>query len=201
MNLFKKLYKLLFGPDDGWYGKKENRVSSHTISSKPTVLPTVSTPIVPPLPQPIANPNKVTPTGVQNHIYSLAGLTGLVGLTGVSARQFSTGMMGFTGVMGFSGATGLFGGPSISEEEWDNPVKSTENGVTRYLVKGLPHCAFGPANRTPTEERWFIKGRRLTDDQVVETKKILADIKQAPLYLNHDTFKYAAKHVLRNAGE
>lgn len=198
MNLFKKLYNTLFGPDEGWYGKKENKIPSHTISSKPKPVP-ASVPASVPVPTP-PQPTfqKVTPTGVQYPIntgYIPTGLQGSIGSTGVSMWLF------FTGQMGFSGATGLGGGPSISEEEWDNPVKLVLNGLTRYLVKRLEHCAFGPAWFNATEEKWYIKGRRLSDDQVLEMKKILEDIKLAPLYLNHDIFKYAAKHVLKSAGE
>lgn len=85
----------------------------------------------------------------------------------------------------------------ISEYDWMSPelemVRYNDNGYTEeYHVKGYRHHFCLPA----TGKEWWIKGTQLSDDQVETIKKILCDKTLAPLYINHEIFKYTAKYVL-----
>lgn len=207
MNIIKRLYKMLFDKEGSWKKEEEPPVPKITPKQVPTPKATgKSTPVnVNPVLAKVPN----TVIGAASPI-SVGGVTGFspsspYGSTGLSSRRvFSpTGMMTFgaTGIVGITGMTGMMGS-RISEDEWENPKMDCKHGVTRYHVKETLHCAFGPACITEGSavEIWCIKGQTLSQGQIEEMKGILNDIKKAPLYLNHDIFKYAAKHVLKNVG-
>lgn len=228
MNIFKALYNLVFDSNEGWYGKKDNRVPFHKVSSPAAVQPIQAPSTVIPQPLPTSHfltslpivPSSYACTGIIDATGlsgNFGGVTGLIGplsaqgatgfpsifATGISAGSFANVFNKFS----FAGATGISTGPRISEDEWENPEKITKHEAIRYEVKGVLHCAFGPAltylrskdkSFFREEEGWYIKGNQLTKIQVDEIKEILVDLKKAPLYLSHDIFKYAAKYVLKN---
>ncbi len=129
---------------------------------------------------------------------TMLGLTGGMGFTGGKTGSRHTGLTGLVGPTGLQGVTGPFV-TRVSEDEWENPIRSEDNHDINFKVKGILHCAFGPAiTRKDKSTYWYIKGNIIDGKNVKIMKSILADIKLAPLYLNDPLFKYTARWVLKN---
>ncbi len=92
-------------------------------------------------------------------------------------------------------------GPHYYARKWDENVEKEvfKDGSWCYRQNGAFHCPFEPAllsiDGTPL---WYIEGALVSDMDLNIVKKVLEDIKLAPLYLNQPIVKHTAKWVLKH---
>lgn len=101
------------------------------------------------------------------------------------------------GLLGMIGPTGPV---EITEEEWCNPTAFSghdeKGSVCEYKVHGYRHHYTKPAVSNPYRKEWWMKGSKLSDEDVKVIEKIMSDITVAPLYINHELFKHLARNAL-----
>lgn len=74
----------------------------------------------------------------------------------------------------------------------------TISSSTIILEDGVYHCDYGPAIKNRDGgERWYVKGKFLTNEEILLAKQILADPYLAPLYMNHPRLKYFCETALK----